>query len=469
MESKKQRIELLFTFALFIFLRLVYYPRNQNDLSSNIISHAFYYLLNIFLAFRSLSNLLSIIKAEALNYITPEFKKIVQPKIIKHELGSEFSQKDGLIDMMNKVDDSGRLNVMHQNVILGSKFLKEYSMLPVKVLNVFKGRRSFNRAAFLYKFLSNSRYKINIKIGSLLTTEKIRGFVGEESLIFQHSIESYIRSYGILEEAGTIHIHNCFDFISQAASKNAFVRFFGKNYYSDKKVQDAIQEYLNFNGSGIKSSLNIFEYISHYKNSRKMKKQFEYLQSYLKREVESRNQNQGSKKNAIDKDFIDLIRKHINSIFDQDYRLIVPSLLSFTRTYTLIVAQKLLNTLVDISVMPKIFRLLAEEQNKIIKKFGKSITLEALDSMEYLDAVIRESFRLSCPANGLHRQIQSVYVLSNGVTLKNETNTSFNLFTHLRNEHKFGKSAQEFNPETPISKGIKLKNNPKDEPIWGIG
>ncbi|PVZ96761.1 hypothetical protein BB558_007314 [Smittium angustum] len=202
MESKKQRIELLFTFALFIFLRIVYYPQNQNDLSSNIIFHAFCYLLDIFLAFRSLSNLLSIIKAEALNYTIPEFKKIVQPKIIKHELGSEFSQKDGLIDMMNKVDDSGRLNVMHQNVILGSRFLKEYSILPEKVLNIHAARYFFNKNSLMYYYLNIDRYKINVTIGTLLTTEKIRGFVGEESLIFQDSIESYIRSYGILKEAG---------------------------------------------------------------------------------------------------------------------------------------------------------------------------------------------------------------------------------------------------------------------------
>ncbi|PVZ96565.1 hypothetical protein BB558_007516, partial [Smittium angustum] len=436
MEPKIQKIEFLFTFTLFLFLRLVYYPQNQNYLSSNIIFHALYHLFDISLAFRSLSNLLSIIKAQASSYTIPEFKKIVQPKIIKHELGSEFSQKDGLMDMMNKAHGSGRLNVMHQNVILGSKFLKEYSILPEKVLNVHAARYFFSRAAFLYEFLNNDKYQTNITIGSLLTTEKIRGFIGEESLILQNSIESYIRSYGILEEA-------------------------------DTKVQDAIQEYLNFNGAGIKSSLNIFEYISHYKNSRKMKKQFEYLQSYLKKEVESRNQ--GPKENAIDRDFIDLIRKCINSIFDGDYELIVPSLLSFVRTYTLITAQKLLNTLIDISVLPKIFRLLAEEQNKIIKKFGKSITLEALDSMEYLDAVIRESFRLSSSANGLYRQIQGDCTLSNGVTLKDETVTSFNLFTHLRNKHKFGKNAQQFNPETPISKGTKLKSNPKDEPIWGIG
>ncbi|OMJ11471.1 Cytochrome P450 4e3 [Smittium culicis] len=175
------------------------------------------------------------------------------------------------------------------------------------------------------------------------------------------------------------------------------------------------------------------------------------------------------KSKHISKDnIIDVIYENPSHFGSLNENYITSGILQYLRTSALISSPRLINILVDISLYPKVSKKLVLEQSEIINKYGKSISRKALSDMVYLDATIKESLRLSSPANFAHRYMDKDYFLSNGIVLKQGSTISFSSFTHNRNMKLFGPSIRSFIPERHLESSSKLEDSGIDDTIWGI-
>ncbi|PVV01910.1 hypothetical protein BB560_003653, partial [Smittium megazygosporum] len=102
---------------------------------------------------------------------------------------------------------------------------------------------------------------------------------------------------------------------------------------------------------------------------------------------------------SIDKNIgIPAIRRLYEENFPFDPTQFTIVIISALQTMIMIQPTRLLNIIVDFSSNPALQNLLINEQKSIIKRYGKNISLQTLQKMEYLNAAFLESLLLSAPA-----------------------------------------------------------------------
>ncbi|PVU85691.1 hypothetical protein BB561_006915 [Smittium simulii] len=127
------------------------------------------------------------------------------------------------------------------------------------------------------------------------------------------------------------------------------------------------------------------------------------------------------------------------------------------------------NILIDISVQPDLYKVLVNEQRKVIKKHGYKITMASLMEMKILDSFIQESLALSSPASYMHREVKSDVFLSNGDFIKKGSLLSVCSFSKYHNPKKSEYSLRQFELSKYLQPKIDKNANDDSDLIWGYG
>ncbi|PVV02767.1 hypothetical protein BB560_002769, partial [Smittium megazygosporum] len=123
---------------------------------------------------------------------------------------------------------------------------------------------------------------------------------------------------------------------------------------------------------------------------------------------------------------------------------------------------------IDISLSPETFKKLEIEQNRIIAKYGKEISIRQIDEMTYLDAAIIESVRLGSNHMSMKQTLCDIF-LPNGVLIPKHTFVKLNRIAHNRSSRVFNKKPHDFIPERHFELGTKLDVTSKTNMLWGLG
>ncbi|PVU97161.1 hypothetical protein BB561_000714 [Smittium simulii] len=152
-----------------------------------------------------------------------------------------------------------------------------------------------------------------------------------------------------------------------------------------------------------------------------------------------------------------MMLKHTNTN-ELNYSFFTKMMINFGRFEPSILATRLINVIIDISVRPEVSQKLINEQKELKRIYGKSISPFILDKMVYLDAVIKESLELSAPVSCMNKEFKTDYCLSNGYTIPKSSSISHNLFSKYRYNNRTRPNKISFKPD---------RHDTKNTLIWG--
>ncbi|RKP27347.1 cytochrome P450 [Syncephalis pseudoplumigaleata] len=109
--------------------------------------------------------------------------------------------------------------------------------------------------------------------------------------------------------------------------------------------------------------------------------------------------------------------------------------------------------LFDIAGYPHIQEMLQREQDDIIKRFGSTITMEAVKEMHYLDACVRETLRLNGDPTNSFRLAMSDVTLSNGYFIPKGRLCSIHGYSIHSVPDVYGTNPRAYNPAQHLKGG----------------
>ncbi|PVU89860.1 hypothetical protein BB561_005140 [Smittium simulii] len=145
------------------------------------------------------------------------------------------------------------------------------------------------------------------------------------------------------------------------------------------------------------------------------------------------------------------------------------SLIGIYFSMSMIPTPRIHNILIDISVQPDLYKVLVNEQRKVIKEHGYKITMAYLMEMKILDSFIQESLALSSSASYMHREVKSDIFLSNGDFIKKGSLLSVCSFSKYHNPKKSEYSLRQFDLSKRLKSKIDKNANDDSDLIWGYG
>ncbi|PVU99821.1 hypothetical protein BB559_000380 [Furculomyces boomerangus] len=325
--------------------------------------------------------------------------------------------------------------------LLGTKLLYEFSSASETILCVDKVQNKFDMN-FSTPHLAITMSRYARALGYLASTKCLLDTIENEYYILNKSIRKHLKKNSIYVGKGVFEISDVNRFVQDIVIYSVSILHFGKLYKTDKKLQSATEFFFQDYPTFLESSsrfpsigLALLKYGKQYEAN----------------------------------DFIQTIVDNLD-FFNLDYKsMYAHSFLKSLNMAYMNTSSKLANVIVDISLNPEMYSKLAQEQILLIKKYGNTINLMNLEEMEYLDAVIKESLRLSGTTKSHLKKTEVSYLLSNGYTIPKGSYVGFNLFAHNRNEQYFGENPSSYIPERHINSGTRLLDVSPDNFIWGVG
>ncbi|PVV03438.1 hypothetical protein BB560_002078 [Smittium megazygosporum] len=243
----------------------------------------------------------------------------------------------------------------------------------------------------------------------------IMSIVSENMAFYLQKFEYLIhgnfnRDFSYLIQNEYVFIEDIFDYINQILVDIAINQCYGEACMNDpdffNSVMCLLDKQIAFGERNLSDSLKfrLFD----------IKMDFDRAREYLKDFV-LKGKLQIMNKNITDEDHIivNLILQYQKELNIHD-SIFFSALPSYLNLFVNLIGDKISNFLVDISLDPRVFKKLENEQRSIVAKYGDSISIRLLDKMVYLDAAIVESIRLSSNIFGM-RETQCDIFTPNGV------------------------------------------------------
>ncbi|OMH79028.1 Cytochrome [Zancudomyces culisetae] len=191
-----------------------------------------------------------------------------------------------------------------------------------------------------------------------------------------------------------------------------------------------------------------------------------YLTKYLETAVMLRTNHP---KHTLPRDLVQFLASNKEWFDHKDAHIISYSLLLVIRSGVYLSTVKLHSVLTELSLRKDVLLELRKEQEDIMSKYGSDLKYAHLDQMIYLDAFIKEVFRLSASAKNLLRRATADITLSNGVVIPKGGYSTFNMHSYNRMHSLFGKNSREFDYKRHVRAGASLSDCSPYNLVWSAG
>ncbi|PVU93753.1 hypothetical protein BB561_003055 [Smittium simulii] len=337
-------------------------------------------------------------------------------------LPTEFFSTNNFCTQMAKLGNVVYYNFLPKNIVISHKFVSEIYSLPSNIISTLKGQIETDKASVL----DNTQYikqRSSIKIlGYLFSETYLDLLIYSDAICLEQYIHEYINTFGSISNNGLIQIEDTIDFLIDILFKNACFRVFGKKLM-------ALPDILGFANNILPSR-------------------------FLSKDPTCA---------------VKIIKDYYGLVFNDDSDQISECLVRVIRSMFVISPHRIHNILVNISSQPLVAAILINEQQKIIKVFGNSISMDAIAQMHYLDDFIQESMFRSAPASYLHRKIENTVILSNGIKIPKGSLLSINHFSKFNYNEETDYNLQKFIPQLNSKNITESENSCFDNMIYGYG
>ncbi|PVU86539.1 hypothetical protein BB561_006673 [Smittium simulii] len=243
-----------------------------------------------------------------------------------------------------------------------------------------------------------------------------------------------------------------------------------KNFVDSKLFKEYIDLMADESYLASYSKYDIFKIISRYYKNKKDNKRIEAISNIVLDNLKNIHYPEKEKEITT----VKILKTHCSSKDRFPNNDHTRSLVSIYFCMALIPTPRIHNILVDISVQPNLYKpnlykVLVNEQRKVIKEHGYKITMASLMEMKILDSFIQESLALSSPASYMHREVKSDVVLSNGDFIKKGSLLSVCSFSKYHNPKKSEYSLRQFELSKHLQPKIDKNANDDSDLIWGYG
>ncbi|PVU86218.1 hypothetical protein BB560_006787 [Smittium megazygosporum] len=345
------------------------------------------------------------------------------------------------------------------NFNLGKPHLDLFCSLPEDTLSRLKLSKKLFRRDIPYKMHYESRRLDNI-MKSILSVN-IPVYLQKFEFIIHENMNKDLDQF---LQNDYVFIENIFDYLQQILANIAIRQCYGEAAKNDQGILNAV---MSIAGKKISytekylSTLSKFRFFNRKSNAVRAR---EYLMEFVTK-GKFQELNKGSW--DLDQTVVNLVQKNQEelNIPDDIFFTIIPDYVSL---FVTVFGEKLPNFLIDISLNPRIHKILKDEQKKIMAKHGKGITEKQINEMIYLDAALTESLRLDV-INLSMREALCDFFLPNGVCIPKGAVVKFSNITHNRSRQIFKRHPHDHIPERQIELGTKLEVTSKTNLAWGFG
>ncbi|PVV00329.1 hypothetical protein BB560_005295, partial [Smittium megazygosporum] len=370
----------------------------------------------------------------------------------------ELSKDGNLLEYFSKFEKAGYVAKFigaESEFVTGKPHLLLFSGLPENALSKLKVvQKSFHK---------NWSVQSHFKSENLRSILKLIVYTNIPFVLhqFEHVIHENINKDILLFlENDYVFIENIFEYIRQILIDMAIRHCYGEKAKSNPIFVNNILLLLN-------------QKVSYRGKHMSKKLKFRQSNSDISREYLSNFVINGEYKN-LNSNIMDENDSIVNTILKNQKEFDIPNdifystIPSYITLFVILLEHAFSSFLIDISLCPRVFKKLANEQRRIMDNHGKIISTEHLDKMAYLDAAIVESFRLS-NSQTFMKQASCDIFLPNGVLLHKGSFVKFNCVTYDRSPELFKDYPHDFIPERHFKLGTKLDVTSKTNLIWGFG
>ncbi|PVU86079.1 hypothetical protein BB560_006819 [Smittium megazygosporum] len=309
---------------------------------------------------------------------------------------------------------------------VGKAYLNLFCALPDHVLSEMKlSKRVFHKQWSCKEHYEYIRFDSTL---SSIVSRNMKLYLQKSEYNIHENINKDI---DLFVQNEYVFIEDIFDYMNQILADIVLKQCYGEGSLNDPKLFDSVM--------------------------RLLEKKIAYGEKYLGDLFESRIINEktnSDKAREYLRDFVlkGKFKKMNRDIIDRDH----------------LIGDRLSNFLIDISLDPRVFKKLENEQRAIIANHGHEISISCLDKMIYLDAAIIESLRLSSNAMTM-KEAQYDIFLPNRVFIPKGSLVKLNNINYFRSTQIFDLYPHDFIPERHFKLGTKLDAISKTNLSWGLG